>query len=152
MKKNYMYSRQHTTFFGLLEEIPLCVEFLTFFFYFWIILSPPQTHFSWQSICSLYPRSAGPLPFLYIGLTIFFSSPFFGKQPSRIPTPYCPQHLEVWFLRVLDKFSFGSFYWNYSRMPPIITLLLGRAPTVSSSSLIPMKWPGDGEKENPNLT
>ena len=32
-------------------------------------------------------------------------------------------------------------------MPPIITLLLGRAPTVSSSSLIPMKWPGDDKKE-----
>ena len=118
----------------------------------WILSPALQICFSWQSIYVPIPL----IPFRTNSTSFwrFFSSSFFvkKKQPSRIPTPYCPQHPEVWFLRVLDKFSFGSFYWNYSRMPPIITLLLGRAPTVSSSSLIPMKWPGDGEKENPNLT
>ena len=107
------------------------------------ILSPPNMFF-------LYPTPYHFVQIVHRFDDFFFF--FFLSQPSRIPTRYCPQHPEVWFLRVLDKFSFGSFYWNYSRMPPIITLLLGRAPTVSSSSLIPMKWPDDGEKENPNLT
>ena len=122
------------------------------FFYFWIILSPPNTFFLAKAFVVCIRDRSAPYHFCTSVWRFFFFFSFFGKQPSRIPTPYCPQHLEVWFLRVLDKFSFGSFYWNYFRMPPIITLLLGRAPMVSSSSLIPMKWQEDGGNENPNPT
>ena len=77
---------------------------------------------------------------------------YFFSQLLRTPTLCFRQRPAASFRRALVKSSFGSFCLNCSAMRPIPTSLHGKAPTGSSSSLIQMKWPEDGENESQNQT
>ena len=71
---------------------------------------------------------------------------------SQTPTLYCQPHLVAWSPRVLGRFNFGSFCWNYFRMRPTQRSSLGREPMASSNSLIQMKSRENGERGNQNQT